>query len=85
MKYRSFLQEISMAQLSEGRGGLRLVGLGLIVPHVLWKNSEEWEDEFRKNGGMKLMAFGSGAKVHHNKKETETWITLSLPPTTPRT
>ena len=37
-----------MAQLSEGRGGLRLVGLGLIVPHVQWNNSEEWEEAFGK-------------------------------------
>lgn len=96
MKYRSFLQDVATVRLYEGRGGIRIVGslqrdadnnlrVGLVVPHVLWKNSEEWEDEFRKNGGTKLMAFGTGAVVHHNKKETETWITLSLPPTTPRT
>ena len=95
MKYRSFLQDVETVRLYEGRNGIRLVGslqrdadnmlrLGLIVPHVEWKNSEEWEDEFRNDGGTKLKAFGSGAIVHHNKKEMEPWITLLLPPTTPR-
>ena len=48
MKYRNFLQEVSMAQLHQGRNGVRLVGLALLVPHVQWNSSEEWEQAFRK-------------------------------------
>ena len=44
MTYRSFLQEVATAQLREGRDGLRLVGLGLLVPDVQWSSNEEWEE-----------------------------------------
>jgi len=71
MKYRSFLREVEVVRLYEGRDGIRLVGaiqrdadnnirLGLLVPHVKWKNSEDWENEFLMNDGKRLEAFGMG-------------------------
>ena len=45
MQYRLFLEKAELEQLREGRGGYRLVGEGLIVPHV---DPEEWEEVMRE-------------------------------------
>ena len=48
MKYREFLKKVMIAQLREGRDGLRVVGDGLIVPHPEWSSAEEWEVTIQK-------------------------------------
>lgn len=58
MKYRNFLQEVSTVQLRQGRNGVRLVGLALLVPHVQWNSAEEWEQAFRKEERKKYVVFG---------------------------
>ena len=76
MKYLNFLQEVSMAQLRKGRNGVRLVGLGLLVPHI---NAEEWESTFGKEEWKKYVVFGE----YQELKEEWSWKTLSKPPTRP--
>jgi hypothetical protein len=54
LTYRDFLLQASLAQLRQGRDGIRLVGggyvypngkvsLGMVVPHVQWSDIEQWE------------------------------------------
>lgn len=69
MKYRNFLQEVSTVQLRQGRNGVRLVGLGLLVPHVQWSSAEEWEQAFRKEERKSYVVLNGGAKEHHEQQE----------------
>jgi hypothetical protein len=48
MNYRHFLEEAAMVQLREGRDGLRLVGVGLVVPYAPGSNSHDWEAVFSR-------------------------------------
>ena len=52
MEYQSFLQEVRTEQLREGRDGARLVGEGLLVPHLAWTDSQEWEAAFRNKSEL---------------------------------
>lgn len=60
MKYRDFLAEVTLAQLRNGKDGIRLVGvvrrdeatgevrLGLVVPDHRWKTTSDWEASYRE-------------------------------------
>jgi hypothetical protein len=65
--YRSFLQEARTAQLREGRDGVRLVGEGLLVPHL---TAFDWEAVFRN--GAELPAPWQKAQNH---EEATSWRT----------
>gem|GEM_PF-3294234 len=47
--YQNFLQEAWTAQLREGKGGVRLVGEGLLVP--CWPGID-WEATFRNGAEL---------------------------------
>lgn len=48
-QYQSFLQEVRITQLREGRDGVRLVGEGLLVPD--WPGID-WEATFRNGAEL---------------------------------